>query len=853
MLGHLAAATDIYVRLNGDPFTSPHYIFSYSSGGASEQVTLVKGSTYTFIRTDDGHAFNIGDAWKQPNTEITVVSTGSGGAVGAGAAAAASIVNGEELTVTIPSDFSGDTLTYFCYAHSGMIGTFNVVPAADFSGAFDGTTVDGNTFTFPSGAENYAGFSNDNTGLYPLRFTEAGSITFMGSVASGGSADVRFRLEYNPYPNVDPAYDTAFVTVSGATPTGYTVEIPQQGENTFSSLVMFIVERDVAVTITDVGVNGEIAVGGSDGGSDSVCDNSVNLVTDGTFDEITPTTWSGNAYNPVGGVNQANVGTAGNPWDVNLQQSVTLVSGADYTLSFDVSGDGRTMVAGIGQSSSPHLNHAPTVYVGASSQTIVMHLSAKSDGVGQGFGGGNMRVFFDMGADTGSVNIDNVELICGHTGTENLGDTGDTGNVNTDYSLPDEYSTVDSSKWFHQTQLPDGGTWFNNERQHYTDEDANSYVSGGTLKIVAKKETYTDQLVTKQYTSARLNSKFAFTYGVVEVRAKLPTGKGTWPAIWTLGKNINEAGAYWQTQGFGTTAWPACGEIDIMEHWGTNQNVVQSALHTLSSSGATINYGGQSIGTVSSHLHTYSMDWDADRIIFAVDGVVHYEYNPTVKDDLTWPFNAPQFLLLNVAIASDISSSFVESAMEIDYVRVFQKNGDDYEIVWRDEFGDQEDIETPWDGSDYVTPTKYDVTFQVDMTYIDVVPEGVHLSGGDFGNPGSAMTDDDGDNTWTVTLSLDPGTYKYKFRNYRSPSPTDYTNFEQGADSIVLENCGTGQYWDRYFTLTNQDIVLDVVPYGYCNYADAANDGSVDVDQLQRDCASGTSASCSALLLQCTC
>lgn len=87
------------------------------------------------------------------------------------------------------------------------------------------------------------------------------------------------------------------------------------------------------------------------------------------------------------------------------------------------------------------------------------------------------------------------------------------------------------------------------------------------------------------------------------------------------------------------------------------------------------------------------MDWDADRIIFAVDGGVHYEYNPTVKDDQTWPFNAPQFLLLNVAIESDISDSFVGSAMEIDYVRVFLKNGDDYEIVWRDEFGGPVDVD----------------------------------------------------------------------------------------------------------------------------------------------------------------
>jgi hypothetical protein len=133
---------------------------------------------------------------------------------------------------------------------------------ASFTEAFGDTVIseDGTTFTFPAGAQAWGGFANMNTDLYPLRFTEDGSITFNGSVAGGGSADVRFRLEYNPHPDVDPAYDAAAVTVSGATPTEYTVAIPSQGANTFSSLIMYVVERDVAVTVTDVMVNGEIAV-----------------------------------------------------------------------------------------------------------------------------------------------------------------------------------------------------------------------------------------------------------------------------------------------------------------------------------------------------------------------------------------------------------------------------------------------------------------------------------------------------------------------------------------------------------------------------------------------------------------
>ena len=168
-------------------------------------------------------------------------------------------------------------------------------------------------------------------------------------------------------------------------------------------------------------------------------------------------------------------------------------------------------------------------------------------------------------------------------------------------------------KWHHQTQMPNGYSWFNGEIQHYTDRLDNSYVSNGTLKIIAKKETYTDQGHTKNYTSARLNSKFAFTYGKIEARAKLPQGIGTWPAIWMLGQNIDELGAFWQTQGYGSVPWPQCGEIDIMEHWGSNQNYVQSALHTPSSYGGTINHGGQYVPNATSQFNLYTLEWTEER------------------------------------------------------------------------------------------------------------------------------------------------------------------------------------------------------------------------------------------------
>lgn len=238
------------------------------------------------------------------------------------------------------------------------------------------------------------------------------------------------------------------------------------------------------------------------------------------------------------------------------------------------------------------------------------------------------------------------------------------------------FGPVDTAKWFHQTKLPNGNSWFNGEVQHYTDRPDNCFMQFGNLHIVAKRESYTDQNVTKQFTSARLNSKFAFTYGRVAVRAKMPFGYGTWPAIWMLGKNINEDGGYWDNQGFGTTPWPACGEIDIMEHWGSNANYVSSAIHTPSSFGATVNHGGRVIPTVSTDFHLYEMVWTPEKIVFSVDSIVHYTYNPAVKNQDNWPFDAEQYLLLNIAIEASISGGFQESDMVVDYVRVYQ-GGDD--------------------------------------------------------------------------------------------------------------------------------------------------------------------------------
>ena len=239
-----------------------------------------------------------------------------------------------------------------------------------------------------------------------------------------------------------------------------------------------------------------------------------------------------------------------------------------------------------------------------------------------------------------------------------------------------EINDVDPAKWHHQTYPANGGNgWFNNEQQHYTDRTVNSYVSDGTLKIKAIKETYANPQTgsTQNYTSARLNSKYAFQFGRMDVRAKLPSEQGTWPAIWTLGQNITETGAYWETQGYDTTDWPACGEIDIMEQ-DSNKSITSGAFHFPDAQGNhTYTTNHTSVTDTEGTWHEYSMIWTADGISLMVDGV---EFHNTSGVDMSY-FQNNHFILLNVAmggaLGGGIDPNFSSAVMEIDYVRVYEE------------------------------------------------------------------------------------------------------------------------------------------------------------------------------------
>lgn len=231
----------------------------------------------------------------------------------------------------------------------------------------------------------------------------------------------------------------------------------------------------------------------------------------------------------------------------------------------------------------------------------------------------------------------------------------------------DEFDTPglpDASKWFLETEAPENGGWYNNELQHYTDRIENAQVSEGTLKIIAKKEVYTHNGSTQQFTSARFNSKFHFTYGKVVVRAKLPKMQGTWPAIWALGTNLNEVG------------WPKCGEIDIMEQLFEDHLSIQSAVHVGGRYGDDPARKQVAVTDVTENFHDYGMIWTPEKIDFTIDGDVFFTYEPQDRSIDFWPFKADQYLLLNVAVGGslggDVASDFTQDQMEVDFVRVYQ-------------------------------------------------------------------------------------------------------------------------------------------------------------------------------------
>jgi beta-glucanase (GH16 family) len=204
-----------------------------------------------------------------------------------------------------------------------------------------------------------------------------------------------------------------------------------------------------------------------------------------------------------------------------------------------------------------------------------------------------------------------------------------------------------------------GHGWGNNELQYYSDKNAQVY--NGLLTIESKKENLNNM----RYTSTRLVSKKKFKYGIIEYRAKLPKGRGTWPAFWLLASKrpLN---------------WPGDGEIDIMEHVGYDPNIVHATIHTTKYNHmiGTQKFNKVKINNVFDEFHTYSLDWNANRLRFYIDDVEIFTYtkeNNANQD--SWPFDNEMNIIINTAIGGNwggvqgVDDSVFPAVHVVDYVR----------------------------------------------------------------------------------------------------------------------------------------------------------------------------------------
>jgi len=222
----------------------------------------------------------------------------------------------------------------------------------------------------------------------------------------------------------------------------------------------------------------------------------------------------------------------------------------------------------------------------------------------------------------------------------------------------------DSARWGYDTG---GHGWGNNELQCYTaNRKENARVENGHLIIQARKENYNQQ----QYTSARLVTKHKgdWKYGRIEVKARLPKGKGIWPAIWMLPTD-------WAYGG-----WPESGEIDIMEHVGYLPDSVFGTIHT----GAFNHVRGTQKGSgiilknVSDAFHVYAIEWQSDKIDFFIDDNRYFSFQNNKTGPAAWPFDKPFHLIMNIAVGGNwggkygVDDTIFPQVMEVDYVRVYE-------------------------------------------------------------------------------------------------------------------------------------------------------------------------------------
>ena len=230
-------------------------------------------------------------------------------------------------------------------------------------------------------------------------------------------------------------------------------------------------------------------------------------------------------------------------------------------------------------------------------------------------------------------------------------------------------SSIDSNHWEFETGNNDG--WGNHELEFYTGRPDNAYVSNGLLHIVARR----DGTNGFAYTSARMKSAglFAHQYGRFEFRARFPSGKGYWPALWLMPNDSVYGG------------WPSCGEIDVVENKGDYPAVVQGTIHYAGPDGGhrqSTDYYTFAVGDKATDFHTYDLEWTTNSISWYVDNQLYETQTnwSTSSAPYPAPFNQPFYIIMNLAIGGaydgdpDTNAVF-PGEMQVDYVRVYDKSG----------------------------------------------------------------------------------------------------------------------------------------------------------------------------------
>jgi beta-glucanase (GH16 family) len=357
----------------------------------------------------------------------------------------------------------------------------------------------------------------------------------------------------------------------------------------------------------------------------------------------------------------------------------------------------------------------------------------------------------------------------------------------------DKMGSPDNTKWSFETG---GGGWGNSELQYYTNRSENARVENGYLVIEAKKESYQGS----GYTSARLitTNKGDWKYGKIVIRAKLPSGKGTWPAIWMLPTD-------WAYGG-----WPSSGELDIMEHVGYDKQTIFGTAHTDAYNHVLGTQQGSSIvfSDCETAFHDYSIVWTADKVEFYVDDIRYYTFTNQGTWQ-KWPFDQRFHLLLNIAVggswggAQGIDDTAFPTQMKIDYVHIYQELSE-IKLI----------------GEDYVLPNEtsiFEVNNIVGATYNWTIPADAQIVSGQGTNSIELKWGQtDGTVSVVVNRNQTETTFSKDVLLVTIPSGGEFllSNFSDNITADIIPAQQTG----NTFTLSESDNALRI-DYSVANHS----------------------------------